>query len=142
MKAAPVLLFFVALAIVLLAWPSTPSEAASVAVRVDGPDGVWFMGNLTAPDAYEAMHSIATAQDWVLEVDGRPGQCTAYVKTIRGVGESGAGGWVFEIKRGGNWTGPLYTSADCTPLQDGDLLWWHWSADGQYEADKPWDAAG
>lgn len=139
MKAAPILLFMVALAVVLLAWPSAPSEDARVSLRVDGPDGAWFIGNVTAATAYDAMVDAAERQGWGVQVDGRPGQCTAYVKTVRGVGEDGAGGWVFEIKRAGNWTGPLYTSADCTPLQDGDLLWWHWSASGEYEAEKEWD---
>lgn len=85
------------------------------------------------------MVGVATSQGWPVAIDGRPGECNAYVKEIRGVGEEGAGGWVFEIKRDGNWTGALYTSADCTPLQEGDLVWWHWTASGEYEAEKEWE---
>lgn len=114
-------------------------DEANISIRVHGPDGVWFVGNLSAGSPYDAIIGVAESEGWSVSVNGRPGSCTAYLKELRGVGEEGAGGWVFEVKREGNWTGALYTSADCTPLQDGDLVWWHWTASGEYEATKEWE---
>lgn len=130
-----------ALALILLAifWPSPSLEEAQISIRIDGPDSLWFNGNLSADSPYEALIAVASEEDWSVAVNGRAGSCTAYVQELRGIGEEGAGGWVFEVKRGGNWTGALYSSADCTPLRDGDLVWWHWTASGEYEATKEWE---
>lgn len=139
-KVLPILLFAAAIALTVALWPSAPdAEPATVFVRVDGPDSLWFEGDVVAGTMFDAMAAVATREGWPVVVDGRVGDCTAYVKEIRGVGEEGAGGWVYEIKRDGNWTGPIYTSADCTPLLEGDLVWWHWTATGEYEAEKEWE---
>ena len=139
-KLAPVFLLCLATLVAFFLWPQAPLlEESEVQVRVHGPDGVWFLGNVTAETAFDAIAAVATSQGWTAVIDGRVGECTAYVKELRGVGEEGAGGWVFEIKRNGTWLGELVGSADCTALQPGDLVWWHWSKLGTYVAEKEWE---
>lgn len=113
-----------------LAWWSQRGEGASgeFPVLVVGPDDAELarvdvrLENATALDALLAAADAAGLDVRTVEY---PGMGT-YVASIDGHAAGGAAGWVYEVRRGGQWIFGDRSAAFFT-LEPGDEVRWRWS---------------
>lgn len=108
-------------------------DSGTYPVRVTGPDGDLWNGTVALENAtaHAALLAAAEAGGFDVEVRRQRGYepCDLYVQRVGPHGEGGAGGagWVYEVRRDGDWQRPV-VGACAFPLHEGDEVWWRYAA--------------
>lgn len=105
----------------------SPGGAGEHGVRVIGPQGLVFEGEVRVDEATALSVLLAAGRmgGFKVEVAEYPGM-GAYVWSIAGHEARGASGWVYEVVRDGA-TRNGDRSAALQPLQPGDAVTWRWT---------------
>lgn len=116
-------------ALVLQSLQAGDGDAGTYPVRITGPDGDLWNGTVSVVQgtAYGALLAAADAAGLEVQTVAYPGYapCGLYVDGIGGHSADGGSGWVYEVRRGGEWLRPM-VGACGFPLVEGDEVWWRY----------------
>lgn len=103
-------------------------DAGSFEVEAVGPEGRLFLTTVALEEAtaLSALIAAADENELPLSVEEYPGMGT-YVRAIGPYRAEGAMGWIYEVRRDGEWVSGD-RSAAYFGLQKGDALRWTWTS--------------
>ncbi len=114
-----------------LAWWGARMEEGAPGVHeviVEGPDGLLHAGPVHVADPTALGALLAAAEAAGLEVDREDyaGMGT-YVRAVGGHRAHGATGWIYDVRRDGEWIHGD-RSAELFALREGDAVRWRWTS--------------
>lgn len=109
-------------------WDAPAGGSGTVALLVEGPDGVIWNGTVDVTDAtpFRALQAASVAGDFAVDSTGSGDQ--VFVSSIAGHANEGVGGWCYAVWDDGWFHPPV--SAGAWGLEDGARVWWHYEAEG------------
>lgn len=126
---AAVVLLGGATVLVLQSLQAGDGATGTYAVRITGPGEELWNGTVTVADASAHDALLAAAESAGLEVHvveyPAYAPCSLYVDRIGAHAAGDDGGWVYEVRRGGEWQRPM-VGACGFPLEAGDEVWWRY----------------
>lgn len=114
-----------------LAWWGTRATEGAPGfheVFIEGPDGPLYAGTVHVADPTALGALLAAAAEAGLEVERDDyGGMGTYIRSVGGHRAHGATGWVYEIRRDGEWIHGD-RSAEYYALHEGDAVRWRWTS--------------